>query len=175
MDFKQKMFDLSRRLMGEEYGGTCPPPFIPPARRSRGYVSPLVSFVTVTNPTGAAIGDLALPLPIPARSIIVVSTRNANLSDSLFLSFKPLGLMGTPTIATGATAITPVGNETWLPLCNFAATAKSKIGCGWIFEDELAVQTLYLQMGQENGGAAGIMITFAVSNFVANFHIGNQS
>lgn len=153
----------------------CPPPFVPPARRSRGYVSPLVSFTTVVNPTGAAIGDLKLTLPFPARSIIVVSTRNANLSDSLFLSFQPLNLMGTPTIPTGSIGITPVGNENWLPLCNFSATAKSKIGLGWLFEDELAVQTLYLQMGQENGGAANVPITFAISNFVRNWHLGNQS
>lgn len=152
----------------------CPPST---TLQSRPYVSPVITFVTIVKPTGHVDADVPFFIPIPTRMILVVSTRNANLSDSLFLSFVPLNLYGTPSAPTGAIAWTPVGTEQWIPLCNFSATAKSKIGCGWLFKDPLPVGTMYLQIGQENGGAANVPITFALcqDNAILNWHLGNQS
>lgn len=168
---EQKRIDrLARRTMVDN----CPPET---SLRSRQYQSPIFTFVTIVKPTGHVDADVPFFIPIPTRLIVVVSTRNANLSDSLFLSFTPLNLYGTPSALTGAIAWTPVGTEQWLPLSPFSATAKSKIGCGWLFKDPLPVGTMYLQIGQENGGAANVPITFALAQegAVLNWHVGNQS
>lgn len=133
----------------------CSPPFV--GRPSRQFVSPPVSFVTVVKPTAHADNDVPLVVPIPFRWIMVVSTRLANIGDTLFLHFEPLNRND-----AGGLAINMVGNERWLPLCAPNGN-KSKIGMGYIFEQEMPPTTLYLDIGQDAGGAGGIQITFALS------------
>lgn len=169
MSFREKMFELSRRLMTETEGqaAVCSPPYIKPDQRSRRYSSPLVSFVTIVKPTGHADADVPFPITIPARQIVVVSTRLANIGDTLALHFVPLNLQNRWGVGT---ALAIQGDENWLPLCKFG-TAQSKIGLGWIFDEPLPVQTMYLDIGQESGGAAGVPITFALSENIVNWHL----
>lgn len=136
----------------------CSEPYIKPDQRSRRYIGPPVSFVTVTKPTAHADNDVPLVIPIPFRWIMVTSTLLAAISDSLFLHFVPLNRNDAAGLA-----INMVGNEAWLPLCAPNGN-KSKIGMGYIFENEMPPTTLYLDIGQDHGGAGGVQITFAVSS-----------
>jgi hypothetical protein len=157
--FREKMFELSRRLMTEERGSAsvpCPPDS---SLQSRGYVSPVVSFVTIQKPNNTADADVLLQLPFPARQIICVSRTAAENTNTIFLHFIQLNKN-----YAGGNAILPVGNEQWLPIgAGVFSAAFSCIGSGWIFKQPLPVQNLYLDMGQESGGTAG-PVTFAISN-----------
>jgi hypothetical protein len=140
-------------------GGDCPPDT---SLQSRQYVSPLVAFVTVQHTNNAAIGDVPLILPIPARVIVCVSTLLAEQGNTLFLHFVPLSKNYSATIA-----IQPTGTENWLPMCGLnTAGGTGRMGSGWVFTKPLPpTQNLYLDIGQESGGASG-PITFMVSNDV---------
>jgi hypothetical protein len=180
MSFRQRMFELSKRLLMETEGQASVPGGCPPSTtlQSRQYISPAITFKTVQKLSDHADSDVPFFIPVPTYLIVVVSCLNANLSDSLFLSFTPLNLYGTASMPIGSLAIVPQGTENWIPLCNFAGTAKSKIGCGWVFKKPLPVGTMFLQMGQENGGGPPFpSTTFALcgDETVLNWHVGNQS
>jgi len=138
-------------------GSDCPPD---QSLQSRKYVSPLVSFVTVQHTNNAAIGDVPLILPIPARVIVCVSTFLVEQDNTLFLHFVPLNKN-----YAGAIAILPQGTEAWLPMCGLnTAGGTGRMGSGWRFSKPLPPTTnLYLDIGQEGGGVSG-PITFAISD-----------
>ena len=171
-DFREHMNDLARRMMRRPDiignptsfgssapggGGQCPPDT---SLSSRQYVSPRVSFVTVQHTNNAAIGDVPLILPIPAKVIVCVSGTLAENGNTLFLHFVPLNKN-----YTGAIAIQPNGTESWLPMCGLnTAGGTGRMGSGWVFTKELPPTTnLYLDIGQEGGGGSN-PITFAVSD-----------
>ena len=149
-----------QRLWHETRGQAVMPGYCPPetTQRSRGYVSPPVSFITVTKNLNGIQGDIPFALPIPAKAIIVVSRTNLHLNDALFMHFVPLGLSN-PL----ASAYLPTGQENWLPLCN-PESPLSTIGLGYIFDEPLPPQTMYLTMDQAAGGTAPLYVTLAVSN-----------
>jgi hypothetical protein len=123
---------------------------------------PNIYYVTVTKVAlGGAKGDVPFRITIPARWIMVASCDAGHVGDSLFLHFDQLGLTYT------GNAITPVGNERWLPL--FAVSSnRSKIGMGYLFDRPLPVnQDIYLDIGQEAGGG-NYFITFAYSDEVCD-------
>jgi hypothetical protein len=147
-----------RRMWRETEGQAalpCPPET---TLRSRRYVSPAVSFVTITKNVGGIQGDIPFVLPIPAKTIIVVSRTNLHFNDSMFLHFVPLGLTN-PL----ATAILPTGQENWLPLCN-SESPLSSIGLGYVFDEPLPPSTMFITQGQEAGGGVPLFTTLAVSN-----------
>jgi hypothetical protein len=172
-DFREHMNEMAQRLMGRPDlianpagfgssvgggGGSCPPDT---SLQSRQYVSPRVSFVTVA--AGAAPfnarADVPLILPIPAKVIVCVSTTLTEQPNTLFLHFVPLNKL------YAGISILPTGNEAWLPMCGLnAGGGTGRMGSGWVFTKELPPTTnLYLDIGQEGGGASG-PITFAVSD-----------
>jgi len=168
MSFRQKMFELSRRLLTEERGQATVPCGPETTLRSRQYISPQVTFVTITKLTAAAEGDTPLIAPVPFKWIMVVSTRQADISDTLYLHFVPLN-----KVYPGL-AINQVGNEAWLPLCDSTGN-HSKIGMGYNFGRVLPPTTMYLDIGQEAGGAAGVQITFALSDEMEYWNLVNQA
>jgi hypothetical protein len=145
----------------------CPPPYVSAARHSRQYVSSPVSFVTIVKPTAHADADVPLVCPVPFRWIMVVSCRLANILDSMFLHFQPLNFQG--RYGTGL-QVNMVGDENWLPLC-VPNGNKSKIGMGYIFEEEMPPTTLFLDIGQDSGGGGGVQITFALSRHMKYWNL----
>ena len=163
MTFRQRMFELSKRLMQEDRGQATMAPACPPdsSRRSRNYVSPLMQFVTIMKPTNTADADVPLFLPFPAKQIICVSRAAAEINNTIFLHFIPLNKN-----YAGGNAILPTGAEPWLPIgAGVYGGAFTSVGSGWIFDEELPVTQLFLDMGQESGGSAG-PVTFAISNAI---------
>lgn len=137
----------------------CPPPL-----RSRPYVGPSISFVTVQKiALGGAKGDVPLIPPGAFRWLMVTNCDPAHYGDSLWLHFQPLSKVYT------ANAIIPIGNEPWLPLYA-VASGHSKIGMGYLFHESLPTTQLYLDIGQEAGGT-DYAITFAFSNNVDDWRL----
>jgi hypothetical protein len=181
-DFREHMNEMALRMMRRPDiignpsgfgssspggGGSCPPDT---SLQSRQYVSPRVSFVTVQHTNNAAIGDVPLILPIPAKVIVCVSTVLAEQGNTLFLHFVPLN-----KVYAGIN-ILPNGTEAWLPMCGLnTGGATGRMGSGWVFTKELPPTTnLFLDIGQESGGASQ-PITFAVSDDIAYWKLtGNQ-
>jgi hypothetical protein len=159
MSFRQKMFELSKRLLMEQDGGMssgCPPDTTLTSRR---YQSPLVSYVTL-NPQsliGNAEGDILLQLPIPAKAILCVNSTPGTNSDSLYMHFIPLNKSYTTV------AITPTGTEQWIPICPNAYSGDyERVGWWMTFREPMPVgQGLYFDMGFESGDRGPV--TFAIS------------
>lgn len=140
----------------------CPPSTLP---RSRVQINdPDLAYVHLHKVAlGGAKGDVAVALPRPYNSIIIVSIDPVHQSDTLFLHFRPLYKTYV------ANAIIAVGNEEWLPMFSQVA-AQSKLGCGYNFAKPMPL-TIYFDVGQEAGGV-DYEITFAVGNDLDYWNVG---